>query len=209
MSDRALELRKLTVGGWQENCYLLVDGPTRDSLLIDPGAEAGRILDWLKDTHVRQILLTHAHGDHVGALAEVQAALGVEVGLHPAEAALASQYDVAPDFALNEGDTIRLGPHVIDIFHTPGHTPGGVCLRFDAHALVGDTIFPCGPGHTQTPEALGQVLDALRRVVFAWPDDTTLYPGHGEPTTVGRERAGFKALLSRQRPAELFGDVTW
>ena len=208
-SDHLLDLRMLTVGEWQENCYLLVDRATNESLLIDPGAEAARILEWLADTQVRQILLTHAHSDHVGALAEVRAALGASVGLHPAESELSAQYRVAPDFALNDGDEVRLGAHAIQVFHTPGHTPGGVCLRFDTRALVGDVIFPGGPGHTKTPEELNQSLVALQRTVFTWPDGTTLYPGHGRSTTVGDERPGFESFLARPRPADLFGDVTW
>jgi len=204
-----LALRVLAVGEWQENCYLLVERATNESLLIDPGAEAGRIREWLADTTVRSILLTHAHRDHVGALAEVRAALGVPVGLHPDDGALAAKYDVVADFALNDGDVIRLGAHDIRVVHAPGHTPGGVCLRFDTRAVVGDVIFPGGPGHTNTPEELNQSLDSLQRTVFTWSDETTLYPGHGQPTTVGRERAGFEALLARPRPADMCGDVTW
>ena len=86
---------------------------------------------------------------------------------------------------------------------------GSVCLRFDARAIVGDVIFPGGPGHTSTPEELNQSLASLQRTVFTWPDETTLYPGHGQPTTVGQERAGFEAFLARPRPADLCGDVTW
>ncbi len=208
-SRSELELRMLTVGGWQENCYLLVDRETSEAVLIDPGAEAGRILEWLADVTVRSILLTHAHQDHVGALAEVRAALGVRVGLHPGEKGLAEKYSVAPDFELNAGDVVRLGAHAIRVFHTPGHTPGGVCLRFDARALVGDAIFPGGPGHTKTPEELNESLASLQRTVFTWPDETTLYPGHGRPTTVGQERPGFEAFLARPRPVDLCGDVSW
>jgi len=209
LSDESLDLRVLTVGEWQENCYLLVDRATNVSLLIDPGAEAGRILEWLADTTVSSILLTHAHQDHVGALAEARAVLGVRVGLHPDEKELATKYDVAPDFALNDGDVFRLGAHEIRIAHTPGHTPGGVCLRFDSRVLVGDTIFPGGPGHTKTPAELNQILASLRRAVFTWPDETMLYPGHGRPTTVGQERPGFEAFLARPRLADLCGDVNW
>jgi hydroxyacylglutathione hydrolase len=209
MSEAALEVRMLTVGEWQENCYLMVEPLTRASLLVDPGAEAGRILQWLADTHVQMILLTHAHSDHVGALAEVRAALGVRVGLHPAEVALAEKNKVAPDFALNDGDIVHLGAHEIQVAYTPGHTPGGVCLRFGARALVGDTIFPSGPGHTNTPAELNQILAALQQTVFTWPDDTLLYPGHGNETTVGRERPGFEAFMAKPRAADLFGDIAW
>ena len=207
--DPLLDLRVLALGQWQENCYLLVDRATNEALLIDPGDEAGRVLEWAEGTTVRSILLTHAHRDHVGALAEVRAALGVLAGLHPDDEPLAAKYGVAADFALIDGDVVRLGAHEIRVAHSPGHTPGSVCLCFDSRAAVGDVIFPGGPGHTNTPAELNQSLAALQRTVFTWPDETTLYPGHGRPTTVGQERAGFEAFLARPRPADMCGDVSW
>ncbi len=209
MNESLPDLRVLAVGQWQENCYLLVDRTTHEGLLIDPGDEAGRILDWIAGVTIRSILLTHAHRDHVGALADARAVVGAPVGLHPGDGALAARYDVRVDFMLNDGDVIRLGPYDIRVVHTPGHTPGSVCLRFDTRAVVGDAVFPGGPGHTNTPEELNLSLASLQRTVFTWSDETTLYPGHGRPTTVGQERAGFEAFLARPRPADMCGDVTW
>jgi glyoxylase-like metal-dependent hydrolase (beta-lactamase superfamily II) len=209
MPGQPLEARRLVVGPWQENCYLLVDAATGAALLIDPGDEAGRILEWLAGVAVQAILLAHADEDHVGALDAVRAALGVRAGLHPADNPLAASNGVSADFALNAGDEIRLGEHVITVAHTPGHTPGSVCLRCGEVAVVGDAIFPGGPGHTNSPEALEQALAGLAGTVFTWPDDTRLYPGHGQATTVGSERPGFEALLAGPRPAGLHGDVTW
>ena len=205
----APHLHVLPVGEWQENCYLLVDPSTDQGLLIDPGDEAGRILEWIAGVRVLSILLTHAHRDHVGALAEVRAALGAPAGLHPDDNPLAARYNVTADFSLRDGDVVRLGRHEIRIAHTPGHTPGSICLCFDTRAIVGDAVFPGGPGHTHTPEELNRSLASLQVTVFTWPDETTLYPGHGLPTTVGQERPGFEAFLARPRPADLCGDVTW
>ena len=202
-------LRVLPVGEWQENCHLLVDRPTQEGLLIDPGDEGGRILEWIAGVSVRLILLTHAHRDHLGALAEARATLRVPVGLHRDDEPLAAKYNVFPDFALNDGDVLRLGAHEIRVAHAPGHTLGSVCLRFDSRAIVGDAVFPGGPGHTHTPEEFNRSLASLQRTAFTWPDDTTLYPGHGQPTTVGRERPGFEALLAGPRPPDMCGDVTW
>lgn len=207
--ERLLELRMLTVSQWQENCYLLVDPQTSESLLIDPGAEAGRILDWASDTTVRAILLTHADVDHVGALDETRAKLNVRVGMHPADTELATKNDVAADYELNEGDVIQLGAHEIRVVFTPGHTAGSISLLFDSRAIVGDAVFPGGPGRTRSPEAFVTSLATLQRTVFIWPDETTLYPGHGVSTTVGKERPAFEAFLTRPRPNDLQGDVTW
>ncbi len=209
LSNHLPDLRVLSVGDWQENCYLLVERTTNEGLLIDPGAEAGHILDWIAGVEVRKILLTHAHRDHVGALAEVRAALGAPAGLHPDDEPLAAKYPVTADFTIRDGDVVRLGAHEIRVVHAPGHTPGSICLRFDSRAIVGDVVFPGGPGHTNSPEELNQSLASLQRTVFTWPDETVLYPGHGQSITVGQERPGFEAFLARPRPADLCGDVTW
>ena len=204
-----LELRSLVLGSMQENCYLLVDPATNTALLIDPGGEGPRLLKWLAGVTVTRILLTHGDWDHVAALDEVRAALGVRASLHPADNELAAQSNARADEALHDGGEVRLGAHVLTVHHTPGHTPGSVCLRFGSRALVGDAVFPGGPGHTNSPQALAQALDSLQRTVFTWPDDTTLYPGHGGPTTVGQERPGFEAFIARPRPDGLHGDVSW
>ncbi len=208
-NSQPLELRSLVLGPMQENCYLLVDPATNAALLIDPGDEGPRLLEWLAGVNVTGILLTHGDADHVDAVNEVRAALGLRAGLHPADTELAAQSDVTADYALNDGDEVRLGEHVLHVQHTPGHTPGSVCLRFGNRALVGDAVFPGGPGHTASPEALAQALESLQRTVFTWPDDTMLYPGHGQPTTVGQERPGFEAFMARPRPGGLHGDVSW
>jgi glyoxylase-like metal-dependent hydrolase (beta-lactamase superfamily II) len=122
---------------------------------------------------------------------------------------MAATYGVVADFSLHDGDAIQVGAHPIQVVHTPGHTQGSVCLRFDERALVGDSLFPGGPGHTNTPAELEQSLASLHRAIFTWPDDTRCYPGHGRPTSVGQERAGFQAFLARPRPPDLCGDVSW
>lgn len=208
-ADATLELSILPVGEWQANACLLVDPATREAALIDPGAEAGRLLEWARDVSIRSILLTHAHPDHLGAVNEARRALGAPVLLHPADWELAASFGVTPDGPLNGGDALAVGGQTLRAVHTPGHTPGSVCLRFDERAIVGDAIFPGGPGRTNTPEELETSLASLREAVFTWPDHTVLYPGHGPATTVGRERPGFEAFLARPRPAGLYGDVTW
>ena len=204
-----LQLRVLTVGEWQENCYLLVDPETNEGVLIDPGGEPERILDWTAGVAVRRILLTHAHYDHLGAVGDMRAAHGAPTGLHPADWGMAVQYGVKPDFELNEGEHYLLGGQEIKIVHTPGHTPGSVSLRFNSRAIVGDAIFPGGPGHTRTPEELNLALISLQNTVFTWPDETELYPGHGPATTVGQERQEFEAFIAGPRPPDLYGDVSW
>jgi glyoxylase-like metal-dependent hydrolase (beta-lactamase superfamily II) len=131
------------------------------------------------------ILLTHGHADHVGALEEVRNALGVPVGIHPADA---DAFGLRADFSLSDGKVVEVGRSQVSVVHVPGHTPGSVCLRLDGHAVVGDAIFPGGPGHTISAEALEQSLGSLHRTIFVWADEIELHPGHGGTTTVGAER---------------------
>ncbi len=203
-SESKLHLHTLPLGEWSTNCYVLTCGG--ESLIVDPAAEAERILAAVVGTTVKAILLTHAHPDHLQALDAVRQATGAPLGLHPADAA---EFGVPSDFNLADGAVLSLGDEELRVTHTPGHTPGSVCFRFDCRAIVGDTLFPGGPGHSDTAEALAQILASLRDKVFTWPDDTIFYPGHGEGSTIGAVRPAFAAFLTRPRSPELCGDVEW
>jgi hydroxyacylglutathione hydrolase len=199
-----LSLRVLTVGEWGANCYLLEGNG--QCLVVDPGAEPERILGAVAGRPVAAIVLTHGHRDHVGAAATIRQVTGAPVHIHPADAALAG---VAADRELAHGQSLRVGWFGVQISHTPGHTPGSVCLRVDERALVGDTLFPGGPGRTRSPQALDEAIASLGGVVFAWPDETVFYPGHGQGATIGEVRPAFRAFEARARPADLCGDVVW
>jgi hydroxyacylglutathione hydrolase len=188
------------------NCYLVRCLATAQTAVVDPGADAERIMAMVDGSPVRSILLTHGHPDHVGALEAIRQATGAPVGLHPADASTAG---IEGDFPLLDGTQLDVGGEQITVAHIPGHTPGSVALRLNGRVLVGDAIFPGGPGHTVSPQALAQSLDSLAHTVFTWPDDTELYPGHGAHTTVGAERAAFRRFLMAEHPPKLCGDVNW
>lgn len=206
-----IELRVMSVGEYQTNCYLLVETTLGEGILVDPGDEAQKILNWIGNTNVTRLLLTHGHSDHVGALHAVKQSLGVKAGIHPADA---EAFSIQTDYELSPGDIFKLGDAHIDVVYVPGHTPGSVALKLIEadgfhHALSGDAIFPGGPGHTQTPEALATALESLARTIFTWSDSVRLHPGHGESTTVGAERAAFETFRDKPLPPDLCGDVTW
>ena len=189
-----LRIVKLSVGPMDNNVYVLICPETRESVIIDAANEANRILEAVKGTNVRYILLTHGHSDHVQALEEVKQATGAPVAIHPADAAM---LPIAADLALNDGDRVRFGKHELLVLHTPGHTPGSVCLLTDQHLFSGDTLFPGGPGNTKT--RLGnfpQIIESVRRL-FELPDETHVYPGHGADTTIGREKPHLDEWLAR------------
>ena len=206
-----LELRMQRVGPYEMNCYLVVNTEVNAGILFDPGDDAKKILSWIGSIEIGHILLTHGHRDHVGALDDVCAALDMSFGMHAADA---ERFDLSPGYSLADGDVLKLGEDGLQAVHIPGHTPGSVALMLmDSHSpprvVVGDVIFPGGPGHSASPEALALSLDSLARTVFTWPDETELHPGHGDVATVGAERAAFEAFRAKDLPADLHGDVTW
>jgi hydroxyacylglutathione hydrolase len=199
-----LGLRMLSVGKWGANCYVLEGN--EQCLVVDPGGEAERILAAIAGRSVVAIALTHGHRDHVGAADALRQATGAPLWVHPADAAA---FGLAADGELTHGQSLRVGWFGVRVEHTPGHTPGSVCLRFDERVLVGDTLFPGGPGRTDSPQALDSLVASLHNVVFAWPDETRFWPGHGEGSTIGAVRPAFEAFEIRAHPAGLCGDVEW
>lgn len=205
IDDKSIRIEKLQLGPWGTNCYIVVCPQTDDSLVVDAPASPDRIVQSLQGTNPRYILLTHDHGDHIGALPELRAALKVPLAAHPADAA----HVAVPEILLNDGDTITLGSLVFNVLHTPGHTPGGLCFLTGIHLFSGDSIFPGGPGRTNSPEALRQLIASLKAKIFILPDDTVIYPGHGEITTLQEEKESFAYFESRQHSPGLCGDVLW
>lgn len=205
--SESLELVMLTVGSWQENCYIARDRNSGQCIVIDPGDEADRILATVGSQHVAAIMLTHAHGDHVGAVEAVRAATGAKVHIHPAEAAQLAP--IKADELITDGDSITLGDHRLGAIHTPGHTPGMITFLLpDNRAVVGDTIFAGGPGRTWSADDFRATLDTLR-LILTWPDETVCYPGHGPSFQLGNIRSQIAAFVDRPHPTGFYGDAEW
>lgn len=201
-----MDVLRLVVGEFQTNSYVLICQRSY-SLVVDPGGNLDGLLAALADTRVEAILLTHGHVDHTGALAALREATGARVGVHPSDA---SMLPLAPDLALVDGLLLEWGACHVRVHHLPGHTPGSVALELDGERwLVGDAIFPGGPGHTDSPADFAQLLQVLWQRVFVLPLQTQLLPGHGEATTVGRELDPFHAFLRRGWAQNAYGDVRW
>lgn len=178
---------KLSVGPMDNNVYLVACGD--EALLVDGANEASAILKELGSRRLAKIIQTHGHGDHLMALEELVEATGAPVFAHEADAPSMP----VPTNPLNGGDVVDLGPLTLDVLHTPGHTPGGLCFLLreagQTHLFAGDTLFPGGPGNTWgDPAAFAQIMDSLEECLFMLPDDTFVYPGHGADTTIGAER---------------------
>jgi len=196
-----LEVRQVPVGAFQANCFLARSG--RDSVVIDPGAEPDRIAALLEawETSPSAILLTHAHVDHVGAVAELVRRFGTPVYLHAADLPLyerAAEHGALfgvpveapppPDAWFEHGQRVTFGGLTFDVRHAPGHSPGGVVLVGEGEAFVGDCVFAGSIGRTDLPGGdTDALLRSIHEQIFTLPADTRLYTGHGPATTVGVE----------------------
>jgi len=203
---RAKLLQK-AVGPWPMNTYVVICEETLTSAIIDPGAEADKILELTEATKVEAILITHGHGDHTMALEEVKEWTDAPVYLHPKEAA---HFELSYDIPIRDDQLIPIGNLNLKAIHTPGHTPGQCCFDLgDGRIIVGDTIFVGGPGRTWSSEDFTLTMDTMQQIVFKWPDKTEFYPGHGPIGKIGDERTDFEAFLALGWPKDLSGDVLW
>lgn len=202
-------LKKLVVGPFAANCYIVGSELTKEGVIIDPGDEARQILKKVKDLQldIKVIVLTHGHIDHIGGVKEVKEATGAEVCVHTDDAKSISGQEgrlismlvsglsypapSSPDRLLNGGDSIDIGDLNFLVLHTPGHTPGGICLLGNGVVFTGDTLFKYGVGRTDLPGGShSQLMNSLHTKLMVLPDETIVYPGHGPETTIGVERRG-------------------
>jgi len=197
-----MKVETFAVGAFQENTYLLIDDDRHESVLIDPGAEPDRLIAAVEKsrTSLKAMWITHAHIDHVGAVAGVKRKWPVPVYLHPADITLyrhahtqAELYGLPfddpppPDHELADGETLEVGALRFEVAHVPGHAPGHVMIHGHGVAFVGDCLFAGSVGRTDLPGSNGGHLSrSLERITELDPA-TVLYPGHGPPTTVGEE----------------------
>ena len=196
----------LAVGPLQCNCSIIGDSETHEAMIIDPGDEIESILALVRkhNLQVKQIVITHAHIDHVGGAMKLRAATGAPILLNQNDHELLKMLDVqaawirvAPpgkveiDQSIGQGDTIKAGSLTANVIFTPGHTEGSVCLYFPAEKklIAGDTLFAGSIGRTDLPGgSFEKIIDSLQDKILALPDETVVVPGHGPQTTIGEER---------------------
>lgn len=192
-----MRITRLIVGLISTNCYVLRSGD--EVMVIDPGGDAGRILGELGAEKLKYIVNTHGHPDHVGANRAVAAATGAPVLMHSADlAALESAgfldglYDGAPepDRLLDDGDELELGALSFKVLHTPGHTPGGICLHSPGVVFTGDTLFAGSVGRTDLAHGdYKKLMESVRTKLLTLAPETRVLPGHGPESTIALERA--------------------
>ncbi len=206
VETRNIRIERLELGPWVTNAYTITCLKTIDSALIDAPADPKAIIESLQGTNPKYILLTHSHVDHIDALSELRTKTNVPLAAHAADCV---RLPFLPAVLLNDGDVILVGEVKIEVLHTPGHTPGSLCFKVSDYLISGDTIFPGGPGRTDSPADLDRIIKSITEKIFVLADDTQVYPGHGEATTLKKEKNEFAIFSSRPHNPNLCGDVLW
>jgi hydroxyacylglutathione hydrolase len=194
------------VGPLQCNCSVIGDEKTHEAMVIDPGDQIEGILDILRQEKLtlKQIVITHAHIDHVGGAMKLKAATGAPILMNQNDHALLKMLDmqaawigmrppgdVQVDEAIGQGRVLKIGEITSNVIHTPGHTEGSICIYFPAEKklIAGDTLFAGSIGRTDLPGgSMDKIMRSLHTQVLALPDETEVVPGHGPSTTIGEER---------------------
>ena len=214
----------LPVGWLQCNCHVLGDAETKEALVLDPGDEVERVLEILSrhSLNVKAIVSTHSHIDHVGGLKKLHDATQAPVLMHGSDLELYRALDMQAawigmrppeqtnvDALLKEGDVVRWGKFAANVIHTPGHTPGSICLHLPhsdsqeaaltaGNLFAGDTLFAGSIGRTDLwGGSFEQIMESLRGKLLALPNETIVHPGHGPTTTIGAERESNPFLQSK------------
>jgi hydroxyacylglutathione hydrolase len=203
------------VGPLQCNCSIIGDETTREAMVIDPGDNINNVLALVRkhNLQVKQIVITHAHIDHVGGAMKLRAATGAPILLNQNDYALLKLLDMqaawvgmAPpgaveiDHSVSTGDTVKAGAHAATVLHTPGHSEGSICLYFPTEKILiaGDTLFAGSIGRTDLPGgSMEKIMNSLHGTVLELPDETVVIPGHGPATTIGDERESNPFLAKR------------
>lgn len=196
----------LGLGRLGNNCYVLQPPSGGPVTLIDAPEGIEEVLAALGDTPIERTVVTHGHFDHwlgfdvLGTVTEAPMYAGAE------ERDLEPSYGALP---LEDGDVFSVGNAVVQVIHTPGHTPGSICLLVEGALLTGDTLFPGGPGRTRTPENLQTEIESITTRLLTLPAETLVLPGHGPSTTIAAASEEYEAFAAREHDPDLHGDVLW
>lgn len=194
----------LEVGIYCANCYIVGSEETKEAAIIDPGADFNRIEGKLHELGLtpKIIILTHHHGDHIGAVKEFTDKYGLKVYIHKEDAEALNNSSmnftksmfgknilIKADVELEDGDVIYLGELKFEIIHTPGHTKGGICIKVGNIMMTGDTLFNSSIGRTDLPGgSYEEIISSIKEKIFKFDDDTVIYPGHMSPSTIKKEK---------------------
>jgi len=196
-------IKVLTVGNLAENCIIVIDELTKECAIVDPGAEGEKILKTVEGLNPVAIINTHGHIDHTGQVGYIKNRLNIPFYMNKKDEFLLNDELFTglsfilnavecppPDFDLKEGDEIKIGNILLNVIETPGHTPGSVCFFDEKNKILisGDILFRDSIGRTDLPGGNSKQMELSLQKLMNLPEDTVVYPGHGEKTTIGREK---------------------
>lgn len=208
-----MKIECIPAGVYAANCYICYSETTKKGFIIDPGGSVDKICRFIEDNNLlpTYILLTHAHGDHIMGVPELRQLYPLKVGIHKEELEmlananinLSSQMmgpdvNIEPDFTFDDGDIIKFSDMKIEVLHTPGHSRGGVCFSVDQYLFTGDTLFAGSIGRTDLRGGdYNTLIASVTTKLLSFPDENIVLPGHGGPSTIGKERSGNPFLRGR------------
>jgi hydroxyacylglutathione hydrolase len=196
-------IKKFVVGPLESNCFLVIEESSKECFITDPGDEPDRIVDFINENKlkVKYLICTHAHFDHVAAVPELQKETGAKIVIHKSDLPIYENSEEhaalwgfeidplpRPDIFISDGDKIDIGNMHFEILHTPGHSPGGICIYGEGIVITGDTLFAGAVGRTDLPGGDILKLKASFQRLMSLPSEIRVLPGHGPETTIGREK---------------------
>lgn len=195
-----MKFKRLPLGIYQANCYIVHDEAVKEAAVIDPGGDFEEIRSYIEanDLKISYIILTHAHGDHIGALQELKSYSKAVVCIHEGDLDMLKNkrqnlsaeisgfpVEMVADRLLADGDELKLGETVLKVIHTPGHSRGGICIYCEGHLFSGDTLFACSIGRTDLEGgSFEEIIASIKEKLLVLPEATEVYPGHGPSSTI-------------------------
>lgn len=196
--------KRFVVGPLEVNCYVIADEEIKEGIIVDPGDNVDEIFNFVvkNNLKIKYIINTHCHFDHCGGNKKMKELTKAELLIHEKEKPVLERMDTSaqiwgfyvdkspePDRYLKDGEVLDVGNLKIQIIHTPGHSPGGICLKIDGKVITGDTLFAGGIGRTDFPGGdYDTLMKSIKEKLFTLPEDTEIYPGHGPSSTIRNEK---------------------
>jgi hydroxyacylglutathione hydrolase len=206
-ADDTVTIEELhNLGSYGNNAYILRPANGGPVTIIDAPEGSEATIEALGRTPVERIVVTHHHFDHWAGFDTLRAHTQATVYAGDQETNLEQTRDIQP---LAHDSTFTVGTAQVRVIHTPGHTPGSICLHIGEALLTGDTLFPGGPGRTGSNQDLVQEIESITTRLYPLPDNTLVLPGHGDTTTIEQSKAEHAIYAAKDHPADLHGDVLW
>lgn len=199
-----MNILRIPAGIYVANCYLVYSEDDKAAIIVDPGGDADELIDKIEtnNLHLKYIVLTHGHGDHIAAVKKIKDRFGVEVLIHEDDAEMLEEGELnlsrkmamgniefKADKTIKEGDRLHFGNLEAKVIHTPGHTKGGICLLIEGSLITGDTLFKGSIGRSDLYGGdFDSLISSIKNKLLQLPDETVVYPGHGGQSTIGYEK---------------------